>query len=239
MCQHAFCAFKSRKQRTALHTRPPYKILPRIEHCFQATALCLLSPPPRPCPGPYLRFARANFLSVQAHFPAYTKAGPVAKELGRMWREMSADEKQPYVASHQADVAELGKVCDRRWVSSYDSTSVALEGLSLHNSGGTARSRLERKQPWARKQPLSEQTAFESSAVCLVQPQEDTARQRIVLWRAAPMVSFALMNTFDSSRCSSVAQCILWWSSSLTISTSGLCTVMLLERVQHKEMPYC
>lgn len=62
--------------------------------------------------APYLRFASTTFRSVHSTFPAGTKAGPVAKVLGKMWREMSPEEKQPYLAAQKAEISERNMVSD-------------------------------------------------------------------------------------------------------------------------------
>lgn len=62
--------------------------------------------------APYLRFSSEKFRSVHSTFPAGTKAGPVAQVLGGMWKAMTPEEKQPYIAAQQAELAERDKVSD-------------------------------------------------------------------------------------------------------------------------------
>lgn len=50
----------------------------------------------------YIFFSNANRRAVQAAQPGW-KMGDVSKELGRLWREMSEQERSPYVALHEDD----------------------------------------------------------------------------------------------------------------------------------------
>lgn len=68
--------------------------------------------PPALLAAPYLRFSSEKFRSVHSTFPAGTKAGPVAQVLGGMWKAMTPEEKQPYIAAQQAELAERDKVGD-------------------------------------------------------------------------------------------------------------------------------
>lgn len=60
--------------------------------------------------GPYLRYASKMFGSVSANLPAGTPVYEVSKVLGGMWRALPEEEKQPFVAAKQAELAELQKV---------------------------------------------------------------------------------------------------------------------------------
>lgn len=83
-------------------------------------------------PVPFARFTREMFHSVQGTFPPGTPAPPIAKVLGKMWKDMSRDQKQPYVAAQEADIAQRLKdraeLIASRPVSS-DEVSEMLEAL--------------------------------------------------------------------------------------------------------------
>lgn len=59
-----------------------------------------------------MRFTSEKFYSVQATFPPGTQAPPITKVLGKMWREMTRDQKKPYVEAMDADIARRLKERD-------------------------------------------------------------------------------------------------------------------------------
>lgn len=59
-----------------------------------------------------MRFAAKMFQSVQATFPTGTAAPPISKALGRMWRDMSREQQQPYISEQEAEIAK--RVRDRQ-----------------------------------------------------------------------------------------------------------------------------
>ncbi|MEW5304466.1 MAG: hypothetical protein WDW36_007076 [Sanguina aurantia] len=64
--------------------------------------------PPRP-QVPYFRFMKGVYHSVAARFPPFTAAPAVAREIGRLWREMSEEQKRPYQAAYDEEAQQQAR----------------------------------------------------------------------------------------------------------------------------------
>lgn len=54
----------------------------------------------------FVRYYLDVFRSVQATLPCGSDASVVAKQIGKMWGQLSDDVKQPYIDAHKAEVAD-------------------------------------------------------------------------------------------------------------------------------------
>ncbi|MEW5304468.1 MAG: hypothetical protein WDW36_007078 [Sanguina aurantia] len=63
--------------------------------------------------GSYVRFAKEVMPAVSASFPPRTSAHLVSKTMGKMWRDMSAAQQQPYRTAYREDATAQRAVADR------------------------------------------------------------------------------------------------------------------------------